>query len=102
MASDKTLNAKNLAALGAERLAELLLELAQGDAASKRHLRLELATRSGGYWPLGGRKRRWRRCLKPRLIPGGDPRPPDQGAEAAPRQGARPPRRGTGGGQPLC
>ncbi len=48
MASDKTLNAKNLAALGAERLAELLLELAQGDAASKRHLRLELASRSGG------------------------------------------------------
>lgn len=48
MASDKTLNAKNLAALGAERLAELLLELAKGDAASKRQLRLELASRSGG------------------------------------------------------
>lgn len=28
MASDKTLNAKNLAVLGAERLADLLLELA--------------------------------------------------------------------------
>lgn len=48
MASDKTLNAKNLAALGAERLAELLLELAVGDAATKRKLRLELASRSGG------------------------------------------------------
>ena len=48
MASDKTLNTKNLAALGAERLAELLLELAKGDAASKRQLRLELASRSGG------------------------------------------------------
>ena len=48
MASDKTLNAKNLAALGAERLAELLLELATGDAAAKRRLRLELASRSGG------------------------------------------------------
>ncbi len=48
MASDKTLNAKNLAALGAERLAELLIELAKGDAASKRQLRLELASRSGG------------------------------------------------------
>lgn len=48
MASDKTLSAKNLAALGAERLAELLLELAKGDAATKRHLRLELASRSGG------------------------------------------------------
>lgn len=47
MASDKTLNAKNLAALGAERLAELLLELSKGDAASKRQLRLELASRSG-------------------------------------------------------
>lgn len=48
MASEKTLNAKNLAALGAERLAQLLLELAQGDAAAKRRLRLELASRSGG------------------------------------------------------
>lgn len=48
MASDKTLNAKNLAALGADRLAELLLELVEGDAAAKRRLRLELAGRSGG------------------------------------------------------
>ncbi|WDF74220.1 DUF6880 family protein [Novosphingobium sp. KACC 22771] len=48
MASDKTLNAKNLAALGADRLAELLLEMAEGDAAAKRRLRLELASRSGG------------------------------------------------------
>ncbi len=48
MASDKALNAKNLAALGAERLAELLLELAKGDAATKRQLRLELASRAGG------------------------------------------------------
>jgi hypothetical protein len=31
---------KNLAALGADRLAELLLELASGDAAAKRRLRL--------------------------------------------------------------
>lgn len=48
MASDKTLNCKNLTALGAERLAELLLELTAGDAAAKRRLRLELASRSGG------------------------------------------------------
>lgn len=48
MASDKTLNAKNLAALGADRLAELMLELVAGDAAAKRLLRLELASRSGG------------------------------------------------------
>lgn len=43
MASKKTLNAKNLEALGAARMAELLLELSAGDAAAKRRLRLELA-----------------------------------------------------------
>ena len=48
MPSDTTLNAKNLAALGAERLAELLLDVTAGDAAAKRRLRLELASRGGG------------------------------------------------------
>lgn len=48
MASDKTLNIKNLAALGAERLAQLLLDLTAADAAAKRRLRLELASLSGG------------------------------------------------------
>ncbi len=43
MASKTTLNAKNLEALGAERLAELLIEVSTGDAAMKRRLRLELA-----------------------------------------------------------
>lgn len=43
MASKTTLNAKNLEALGAARLAELLMELSAGDAAAKRRLRLELA-----------------------------------------------------------
>lgn len=43
MASKKTLNAKNLEALGAQRLAELLIEISMGDAAAKRRLRLELA-----------------------------------------------------------
>lgn len=43
MASKKTLNAKNLEALGAERLAALLIEVSTGDAAIKRRLRLELA-----------------------------------------------------------
>ncbi len=43
MASQKTLNTKNLKALGAERLAELLIEISTGDAATKRRLRLELA-----------------------------------------------------------
>jgi len=47
MASEKTLNAKNLAGLGTERLAELVLELSAGDAAAKRRLRLELASRNG-------------------------------------------------------
>lgn len=48
MPSEMTLNAKNLAALGAERLAELLLDVTAGDAAAKRRLRLELASRAGG------------------------------------------------------
>ena len=48
MPSETTLNAKNLAGLGADRLAELLLELAEGDAAAKRGLRMELASRNGG------------------------------------------------------
>ena len=48
MPSETTLNPKNLAALGAERLAELLLEVTTGDAAAKRRLRLELTSRGGG------------------------------------------------------
>jgi hypothetical protein len=48
MPSETTLNAKNLAGLGADRLAALILELAEGDAAAKRRLRLELASRNGG------------------------------------------------------
>ena len=43
MASKKTVNAKNLEALGAERLAELLIEISTGNAVAKRRLRLELA-----------------------------------------------------------
>ena len=43
MASKKTLNESNLEALGAKRLAELLVEISQGNAAAKRILRLELA-----------------------------------------------------------
>ena len=43
MASKKTLNAKNLEALGAERLAELLIEISTGNSVAKRRLRLELA-----------------------------------------------------------
>ncbi len=47
MASKTTLNAKNLEALGAARLAELLISLSQGNAAAKRTLRLALAADSG-------------------------------------------------------
>ncbi len=47
MASGKALNAANLQALGAARLAELLLEISAGDATAKRRLRLALAG-SGG------------------------------------------------------
>jgi 4-hydroxy-3-methylbut-2-enyl diphosphate reductase IspH len=43
MSSKKTLNTKNLETLGAQRLAELLIEISTGDAAAKRRLRLELA-----------------------------------------------------------
>jgi hypothetical protein len=42
--SKKTLNRENLEALGAQRLAELLIELGAGNAAVKRRLRLELAS----------------------------------------------------------
>lgn len=43
MAAKTTLNARNLEALGAARLAELLLEVSQGDAGAKRRLRMALA-----------------------------------------------------------
>jgi len=43
MASKKTLNENNLEALGAKRLAELLIEISAGNVAAKRLLRLELA-----------------------------------------------------------
>lgn len=43
MASKTTLNAKNLEALGAERMAQLLIEVSTGNAAAKRKLRLALA-----------------------------------------------------------
>jgi hypothetical protein len=43
MASKTTLNAANLEALGAARLATLLMEISEGNAVIKRRLRLELA-----------------------------------------------------------
>ncbi len=47
MAIGKTLTAKNLEALGAARLAELLMEVSKGHAAAQRHLRLALAGSDG-------------------------------------------------------
>ena len=47
MASSKTLNARNLEALGAARLAQLLIEASVGQAATRRRLRLELAGEAG-------------------------------------------------------
>lgn len=47
VASKKTLNAKNLEALGATRLSELVMEITKGDIEAKRHLRLELAGAQG-------------------------------------------------------
>jgi len=46
-AAGGTLNAKNLEALGAARLAELLIVLCEGNNASKRLLRLALAEQKG-------------------------------------------------------
>ncbi|GGB44039.1 hypothetical protein GCM10011505_26700 [Tistrella bauzanensis] len=43
MASKTTLNARNLEALGAARLAALLIEVSTGNAAAKRRIRLALA-----------------------------------------------------------
>ena len=48
MASKKTITADNLAALGADRLAAILVELADDNADVKRRLRLELAAQMGG------------------------------------------------------
>jgi hypothetical protein len=48
MASKKTVTPDNLAALGVERLAAILVELADGDAEVKRRLRVELAAQAGG------------------------------------------------------
>ncbi|AMD57821.1 hypothetical protein AWN88_06255 [Agrobacterium tumefaciens] len=58
MATKTTLNAKNLEALGAERLAELLIEISTGSAAHKRRLRLELAGNYGSSEVAGEVRKR--------------------------------------------
>ena len=53
MASKTALNAANLEALGAARLARLLMELSEGDGVVQRRLRLELAAGRGrARWPV--------------------------------------------------
>ena len=47
VASKKTLNAKNLEALGSTRLSELMIEITKNDVEAKRFLRLELAGEQG-------------------------------------------------------
>ena len=47
MASKRTLNARNLEALGAAALAELLIEVCGGNAVIQRRLRLALAAAEG-------------------------------------------------------
>ena len=47
MARKRTLNARNLEALGAAALAELLLEVSSGQAVIQRRLRLALAEAEG-------------------------------------------------------
>ena len=47
-ASKKTVTLDNLMALGPERLAAILVELADGNAEVKRRLRLELVAQTGG------------------------------------------------------
>ena len=58
MASKRTLNARNLEALGAERLAELLMEISTGRSAARRLLRLELAGAEGTAELAGEVRRR--------------------------------------------
>ena len=58
MASKKALNARNLEALGAERLAELLMEISTGRSAARRLLRLELAGAEGTAELAGEVRRR--------------------------------------------
>jgi hypothetical protein len=48
MASKKTITKDNLVALGVDRLAAILVELADDNTDVKRHLRLELAAQMGG------------------------------------------------------
>jgi hypothetical protein len=48
MASKQTVTLHNLAALGPERLAAILVDLAEADPEIKRRLRLELAAQVGG------------------------------------------------------
>jgi len=68
MASGKTFDSKCIAALGAERLAQILFELAEGDAAIKRRLRLELASSVGADQVAGEIRKRLATIAKSRSL----------------------------------
>ena len=63
MASRKTLNAKDLEALGAERLAELLIEAGDGNAAVRWRIRLDR-----GYSLMSSELCRSRPCPSAKLL----------------------------------
>ena len=65
MSSKKTLNAKNLASLGAQRLSELLIEISTGNITAKHRLRLELAGRRAPPRLREKSANGWRRSLAP-------------------------------------
>lgn len=58
MAAKTTLNAKNLETLGAERLAALVMEVVEGDAARKRIARTALLEAAGGSALVGAVSKR--------------------------------------------
>ena len=73
MASKATLTAKSLETLGAERLAELLMEISTGNAVAKRRLRLDLAgAQSPGELAKEVRRRlitiAWQMISKPNAV----------------------------------
>ena len=91
MASKTTLNATNLEALGARRLAELLIELSTGDAAAKKSLSIGSDLLNDDAWAVaaGGRDGR---PTGPGWPPSRAQRPGRADGSPAPSCGARSPR----------
>jgi hypothetical protein len=70
MASKRNLNLDNPEALGAKRLAELLMELAENDAATNRRLRLELAVKEAPESVAGEVRKRLTQIARARSFVG--------------------------------